>query len=64
MRDLAQMVEQEIPGIGFALFVFDFGAPGITNYVSNAVREDMILSMRETLKRFESGSTFPTPENA
>jgi len=64
MRDLADMVNAKIPGIGFALLVFDFDTAGMTNYVSNAIREDMVLALRETLKRFEEGQTFPTPENA
>lgn len=64
MRDLAKMVENEIPGIGFAILVFDFNEPGMSNYISNARREDMINSLKETVARFESGRTFPTPENA
>ncbi len=64
MRDLADMVKDEIPGIGFALLVFDFNTAGMSNYISNAQRDDMILALRETLKRFEEGRTFPTPENA
>lgn len=64
MRDLADMVKREIPGIGFAILVFDFHKPGIGNYVSNAEREDMILALKETVQRLESGRTFPTPEKA
>ena len=64
MRDIATLIDGEIPGIGFALLVFDFNSAGISNYISNAQREDMITALRETLKRFEAGRTFPTPENA
>ena len=64
MRDLAAIIGREIPGIGFAVLVFDFNEPGIGNYVSNAQREDMIISLKETVKRLEGGRTFPTPENA
>jgi len=37
----------------FMLVVFGFDAPGISNYVSNANREDMIKAMRETADRLE-----------
>lgn len=63
MRDLADMVKDEIPGIGFALLVFDFNEVGMSNYISNARREDMIEALRSTLKRWEAGHTFPTPEH-
>lgn len=39
---------------GFALFIFEFHKPGITYYISNANREDMILALKETIKRFEN----------
>jgi predicted component of type VI protein secretion system len=41
--------------IGFALFVFPFGAPkgARTNYVSNAERADMVAALKEVLARFE-----------
>lgn len=62
MRHLASMVKEEIPGVGFAILVFDFGGPGVANYVSNAAREDMVLALKETASRLEAGMTFPTPE--
>jgi hypothetical protein len=40
---------------GFCLLVFGFNAPGISNYVSNAKREDMIKALRETVERLEAG---------
>lgn len=64
MRDLAAMVKAEIPGFGFAIMVFDFNAPGIGNYVSNAQRDDMITALKETTSRLEAGRDFPTPEKA
>lgn len=62
MRQLAKKISKEIPGLGFALLVFEFNKPGISNYVSNAQREDMIKSMEETLKRWKDGTYFSTPE--
>lgn len=44
---------------GFVILLFEFGAPGITNYISNASREDMLKAFRETLKRFEKGEIMP-----
>jgi len=45
--------------LGFFLAVFDFNAPGETNYISNACRDDIIKAMRETADRFEKGETMP-----
>lgn len=46
-------------GMGFALLVFDFHEPGISNYVSNASRKDMILALRETADRLETFQDIP-----
>ena len=57
MRQLAAGIQEVIidHGLpkGFALLLFDFHAPGIGNYVSNATREDMIKALRETAARLE-----------
>lgn len=45
--------DQENKGTGFCLLVFGFNAPGISNYVSNANRADMIKALRETADRLE-----------
>lgn len=63
MRDVANKLANDIPGLGFALFVYEKNKPGITNYVSNSRREDMILALRETLKRFENKEDFQTPNS-
>jgi hypothetical protein len=63
MRQLAEMIKKEIPGLGFALITFEFietTAPA--NYISNAQREDMIKAIEEILDRWKKGKTFPTPE--
>jgi len=44
---------------GFALIVFDFNKPGISNYVSNAKREDMVVALRETADRIEKNQDIP-----
>jgi hypothetical protein len=39
---------------GFCLMVFDFGiGPGRANYISNANRKDVIVLLKEQIKRFE-----------
>lgn len=45
--------------MGFALIVFELGKPGISNYVSNASREDMIKSLREAADRLEKNQDIP-----
>lgn len=62
MRKLGTMIQKEIPGVGFALVVFEFKAPGIANYISNADREDMIKGLQETVDRLRRNKDFPTPE--
>ena len=61
MRELANMVKNKIPGLGFALFVFQLKEPGIANYISNGQREDMIQALEETLERLKNCRDFPTP---
>ena len=60
LPDLAKRLDKELnpqkkKELGFALFVFPFGGAGVSNYVSNAAREDMILFIEETLERFKTG---------
>ena len=38
MRKLGKRVAKEIPGLGFAIMVFEFLEPGMANYISNAVK--------------------------
>jgi hypothetical protein len=63
MRELAKMIKDQIPGLGFALIVFPFGDNKLSNYISNAQRPDMIEALEETVIRFKKGQDFPTPEN-
>lgn len=40
-------------GVGFILMVFPFGEGGRCNYISNANRRDVVIMLKEQLKRFE-----------
>lgn len=56
-REYANLLRTKMPaGVGFALFLFDFGADGNVAYVSTARREDMIRLVREWLARTEARS--------
>lgn len=44
---------------GFCLLTFEFNRPGISNYVSNAKREDMIRALEETLLRLKNKEDIP-----
>ena len=63
MRLLGSAVEHtlkdNVGNKGFALLVFEFHEPGIANYISNAKREDMIKSLRETADRLEKKQDIP-----
>lgn len=52
-------INYEFGKMGFALIVFDFNQPGISNYISNAKRADMIKSLRETADRLEKRQDLP-----
>lgn len=54
MNEIAKFLGIILQGLGFALFTFEFNKPGVSNYISNAQREDMIKSLKETLIRFEN----------
>lgn len=63
MRKLAERIRPKLPkGFGFALIVFPFNRPGISNYISNANRESMIEALEEKVKILKSKSDFKTPE--
>lgn len=63
MRTLADFVKKRLPkGWGFALIVFPFSRPGISNYISNAERASMIQALEETAKRLKNKGDIQTPE--
>lgn len=59
MRAIGQTIDYvfnrgEERTVGFVLMVFDLGtADGRCNYISNAVREDIIVLLKEQLARFQ-----------
>jgi len=64
MRALAKAIEMlvnptDAREYGFALVIFKFNEPGVSNYISNAVRDDMITALRETADRIEKREVIP-----
>jgi hypothetical protein len=67
MDDLMRQLGAAIDGVledyvghkGWALLVFDFYQPGISNYISNAKRADMIKALREAADRLEKNQDIP-----
>lgn len=55
MQGIARAVKKRLPkNYGFFVLVFPFGdEQGRANYVSNGTREDVILSMKEFIRRNE-----------
>ena len=54
LQALGKAIENYFPDHGFMICVFPFGVPGITNYVSNGNRADMITMLRATADRLEN----------
>lgn len=73
MNDLARLVDEYLNGpllpgvernIGFVLMCFPFNDDtGRCNYISNSVRADIKVLLREQLRRFE-GQAKPKPGKA
>lgn len=61
MREIANSITKQIPGLGFCLIVYPFHEKGISNYISNSQREDMIVFLQETLDRLKSKQDYQTP---
>lgn len=53
MNVLAEAIREFFPGLGFAFLLFEFHKPGVSNYISNAERKDMIEALREAANRLE-----------
>jgi len=61
MNDLARYLDFKFNGTatgdakknGFILLLFPFGGDGRCNYISNANREDVVIMLKEQIKRFE-----------
>jgi len=56
---IEEVINQTVGEMGFALLVFDFGRPGVSNYISNAERGDMVTALRECADRLEGGMDIP-----
>lgn len=63
MRELANQIQKEIPGLGFCLIVYPFHEKGMSNYISNSQRDDMIVFLEETLTRLKRNKDFQTPNS-
>lgn len=64
MKKMAESVKKMLPkDFGFTIIVFPFKNTGVSNYISNANRSDMIKALRETADRIEKNQDFKTPEN-
>ena len=64
MRSIAEGMNQLIhkhfnEKVGFAVLLFPFNKPGLSNYVSNAERSDMIKTLREAADRIEKNGYMP-----
>lgn len=63
LKALAGAIDEEIQErfgkMGFAFILFEFNEPGISNYISNADRSDMIKTLRETADRLEKNQDVP-----
>lgn len=53
MHNVARMLNESLPGLGFVLLIFQFNKIGYSNYISNTNREDIIRSLREAADRLE-----------
>ena len=54
LRTLATMIDEQIPdGMGFGLFLYDFGAGGAMFWISNGQRADMINALKEWIAKNE-----------
>ena len=52
MRDMADVLKTKLPDHhGFLLLSFPFDSPGHCQYISNAVREDALKTLKEFLFR-------------
>ena len=62
MREMGLLLQALLPDLGWALLVFPFHEPGVSNYIANAQREDMVTALREAANRLAGKEDFPTPE--
>jgi len=54
-RKLARTIADGLPqGVGFVVWLFEFGCDGWSTYVSNAQRDSMIEALEELLKKLRT----------
>jgi len=65
MRNIAEMIVQRIDdkSVGFVLLTFDFGEGGLTNYISNAKRKDIVKYFEELLAKWDTDERPTFEEN-
>lgn len=62
MQEAARAAKAKLPeGIGFALFVWNPGTPGVANYVGNCDRRDVVTVVSTFVKRNQEGRIVDTP---
>lgn len=53
LKRIGESIREAVPsGMGFALFLFDFGDKGNMFYISNSTRQDMAATLRDFLEKF------------
>lgn len=62
MKETADELSRKFKGLGFVLIVFEFYKPGISNYISNAQRKEMIEALRESANILENRQDFSGAE--
>lgn len=53
LKDIANMIKAELPGVMFSLMVFEVGTGEFGNYVTNANREEMVTAMEKLLEKIK-----------
>lgn len=64
MRNMIKAAKLFLPtGWGCTLLVYPHNSEGISNYISDLNRDDMIKYLRETVDQLERKQKFNTPED-
>lgn len=54
LQEIGSILKKLLPDLGFCLLIFEFHKPGISDYLSNANREDMIQALFEAAYRLKN----------
>ncbi len=64
MKAIGGILKDILPkNYGFALLVFEYQKPGLSNYISSANRNDMIKAFREVADRLDANRDIKTPNH-